>query len=127
MLYAKSLNISLPFLFLPFNINQPFSLLVLCLRTAQQHWGETKARERQLGVSAGRVKADRENHLLSLAHGKCCSSQNRSDVSLSWRRGGIFSPLSQRHRVLVCSFFSSLQFLTDIKLSPSLVLDPELN
>lgn len=48
MLHAKNracLYVRLPFLFLPFNIKQPFSLLVLCLRTEKQHLLETKERE----------------------------------------------------------------------------------
>lgn len=65
MLYAKSLYICLPFVFLSFNIQQPFSLLVLCLRTEEQHLLETKERERQQGVSTERTDADIENHLLS--------------------------------------------------------------
>lgn len=47
ILYAKSLYICLPFLFLSFNIKQPFSLLGLCLRTEEQLSLETKERERQ--------------------------------------------------------------------------------
>lgn len=64
MLYAKSLYICLPFLFLYFNIKLPFSLLGLCLRTEEQHLVETKERQWQ-GVPPKRTQADTENHLLS--------------------------------------------------------------
>lgn len=79
MLYAKTLYISLAFLFFYFNIKQPFSLPVLCLRTEEQHLLETKEREWQQGVSTKRPEADTENHLLLLtllsrAQTKCCSS-----------------------------------------------------
>lgn len=66
MLYAKSLYICLPFFFPSFNTKQPFSLLVLCLRTEEQHLLETKEREQQQGVPTKRTEADIENHLMFL-------------------------------------------------------------
>lgn len=45
MLHVKTVYVCLPFLFFPFNIKQPFSLLVLCLRIEEQHLLETKERE----------------------------------------------------------------------------------
>lgn len=72
MLYAKDLYICLPFLFVAFNIKQPFSRLLLCPRTEEQHLLETKDRVWQQGASPERAETD--NPLLSWAHMKCRAS-----------------------------------------------------
>lgn len=108
MLYAKSLHICLPFLFLAFNIKQPFSLLPFCLRTEEQHLLETKDRVWQQGASPKRAETD--NRLLSGAHMKRGASYNEGNVLILERRRNLLPAFSGTAKTDQVLYFLSFLF-----------------